>query len=334
MIQMLRFLAIVLSAASCPIAHGQVRMEGQFVAEKDCKVVQSIKTKANPGDVSVSAGLRYVLIGKNRDDATHYWIRVPNAVPAERWVAVDCGRVAELADAAPSVAQDRAQPRAQTSSGNFYLLALSWEPTFCEGLPGKAECRTMTAQRADAWQFSLHGLWPQPRQNVFCGVGREHVEADEEHHWGDLPRIAISPETSAALDIVMPGTRSLLDRHEWIKHGTCYPVNSAEAYFRDSVRLTLSVNDSAVGAFVKEHAGRNIQSSDLRTAFDAAFGVGAGQRVRVSCKQDGSRQLISEITIGLKGDISGGASLARLIAASSPTDPGCPSGILDPAGLQ
>ena len=40
------------------------------------------------------------------------------------------------------------------------------------------------------------------------------------------------------------------------------------------------------------------------------------------------------LTIGLKGDISGGTPVAQLIAASAPTDEGCPGGIVDPVGLQ
>jgi ribonuclease T2 len=314
-------------------AMAQVKMDGSFVAGKACPAVQSIKKGTNLGNVSVEQGTRYSLKGKNREQASHYWIVVPGANPHERWVSVDCGTV----DGAPVAAQPSA-PKQNTvpvvSSGPFYVLALSWEPAFCEGLPDKAECVSMTAERADTKQFSLHGLWPQPRRNVFCGVGQKDVAADDQHRWADLPEPEISPATMAALSAVMPGTQSMLERHEWIKHGTCYPEKSPDRYFSDEVRLTQAVNQSAVGDFARANAGKDIQSADLLAAFDKAFFAGAGSRVRVACKPDGGRQLITEITIGLKGDIPSGASLADLMKASAPTDAGCPHGVLDQAGLQ
>ena len=37
-------------------------------------------------------------------------------------------------------------------------------------------------------------------------------------------------------------------------------------------------------------------------------------------------------SIGLRGDVMGTGSIGELIAASSPTDPGCNGGIVDQAG--
>jgi ribonuclease T2 len=317
-------------------AMAQVKMSGDFVAAKSCPALQSIKKGTNPGDVSVAAGTHYAVKGKNRDQASHYWITVPGANPPERWVAADCGAVdGAVVVAAPAPANTKSKPPSpQTQGGPFYVLALSWEPAFCEGLPNKAECKSQTADRADAKQFSLHGLWPQPRRNVFCGVAQKDVDADDQHRWEDLPKPDLSAATKAALDAVMPGTASILERHEWIKHGTCYPVKSADRYFADAVKLTQGVNASAVGAFMAANVGKDMNSADLLAKFDEAFFVGAGSRVRVSCKPDGNRQLITEITIGLKGDIPAGTSLADLMKASAPTDPGCPHGVLDMVGLQ
>jgi ribonuclease T2 len=301
----------------------EVIMDGSFTASKSCPAFQSIRKQTNPGNATVVAGQSYDVKAKNNVSATHYRIEVPGAQPPERWVAVDCGRVGSVTAGKP-----------QQTPGPFYVLALSWEPAFCESLPDKQECKTQTATRADARQFSLHGLWPQPRRNVFCGVDKTLIEADDQHRWTDLPEPQMPPETKSALAGVMPGTQSLLERHEWIKHGTCYPATSAEQYFNDATRLTAAVNQSAVGEFIAANVGREIKSSELRATFDAAFFSGAGDRVRVACKPDGGRQLVTEITIGLKGDIPGGSALAELMGASTPTDPGCPGGILDPVGLQ
>ena len=54
------------------------------------------------------------------------------------------------------------------ANGNFdyYVLALSWQPAFCEGRPDKSECRTQTQNRFDANNFVLHGLWPNQRMTL------------------------------------------------------------------------------------------------------------------------------------------------------------------------
>lgn len=76
----------------------------------------------------------------------------------------------------------------------------------------------------------------------------------------------------------MPGTQSFLDRHEWIKHGTCYSGSDADAYFREAVSLIDEVNRSAVQALVAANVGQEITASAVRHAFDVAFGAGAGDR--------------------------------------------------------
>jgi ribonuclease T2 len=324
-------LALVFGFLWASMAKSQVALEGTFTASKSCPALASIRKNANPGDVSVETGTSYAVQGKNRENASHYWITIPGADPERRWVAVGCGQL-DGGNAEPTAtpskkpAEDKGK---KASRGDFYILALSWQPAFCEGKPDKPEC-----QRNDIdGGFSLHGLWPQPRRNVFCGVEQPLIAADEAGDWGKLPEPDLSSSTRQALDSVMPGTQSLLHRHEWIKHGTCYP-GDAEDYYRDSVRLTADINASAVGAFMRASVGDNIRSSDLRAKFDEAFGAGAGDRVRVSCKRDGGRELIVEITVGLRGEIAAGANAATLIRGSSPTDPGCPGGVVDPVGFQ
>src|SRR6476661_10417921 len=73
------------------------------------------------------------------------------------------------------------------------------------------------------------------------------------------------------------------------------------------------VNGSAVQALFAANIGREISLDEVRTAFDAAFGSGAGDRVRLSCKRDGSRRLITEVTIGLAAQPGDSNKLADLI---------------------
>ncbi len=315
----------------------QVKMDGQFVASKSCPALASIKKGTNLGVVSVETGKSYRLLGKNKDQASHYWIEVPAASPLQRWVALDCGAVDGASTSAATGGGGAAvntpdgtvkpKPKPQSPKGGvpFYAFAISWEPAFCSTMKGKAECRNETPASYEASHFSLHGLWPQPRRNVFCGVDPAIAALDDQHKWEQLPEPEMSAATKAALDKVMPGTQSVLERHEWIKHGTCYVGGSAEVFFKDQVRLINDVNSSPVQAFMQTNIGKTIQATDLRAAFDQAYGAGAGERVHVSCSKDG---LISELTIGLKGDISSGVGLKDLIAAAQPTDAGCDSGLV------
>ncbi len=310
-------------------ASAQVKLDGSFVALNDCPAVQSIKKGTNAGDVSIASGQNYALKGKNRVDASHYLIEVPGAVPLQRWVEVTCGRIEGEAG---RLNQDK-PIIAAAQEGPFYILALSWQPAFCEAHADKKECKFASADDYEAKNFALHGLWPQPRSNVLCNVSVADKTLDDNHRWEKLPAPELNAATRAALDKVMPGTQSFLERHEFIKHGTCYP-GSADQYFKDSVRLAETVNASSVQALISANVGKTIKTADLRAAFDETFGKGAGLRVRVACERDKNRLLVTEITIGLRGDIPGGAALDELMLASMPTEAGCPAGIIDPAGRQ
>lgn len=100
---------------------------------------------------------------------------------------------------------------AEPGDFDFYVLALSWSPTYCasEGA-NRSECRG--EQRRG---FVLHGLWPQ--------YERGYPE---------------SCPTDFALRVPDQLARSMLDimpsvglvGHQWRKHGTCTGLDQ-EAYF-------------------------------------------------------------------------------------------------------
>jgi ribonuclease T2 len=87
---------------------------------------------------------------------------------------------------------------------DFYVLALSWSPSYCRAAGSRAEPLQCRSTRPFA--FVVHGLWPQyesgfPRDCYPAGASR-------------LRRHVIT----SMLDL-MP-SRSLI-RHQWRKHGTC-----------------------------------------------------------------------------------------------------------------
>ena len=62
---------------------------------------------------------------------------------------------------APSSAAPLPAPSTTTapSEFGFYLLAMTWAPSFCCGEPAKQECAQLAGSFA-ATHLTLHGLWP------------------------------------------------------------------------------------------------------------------------------------------------------------------------------
>jgi len=82
---------------------------------------------------------------------------------------------------------------------DYYVLSLSWSPTFCASHPGDgAEC-------GHGRGFVAHGLWPQYEG----GGGPEHCAGGS----------VLDPQTIARTQSAMPDEH--LIRHEWVVHGTC-----------------------------------------------------------------------------------------------------------------
>ena len=131
----------------------------------------------------------------------------------------------------------------------------------------------------------------------------------------------------------MPGTQSGLERHEWIKHGTCSGADQI-GYYAAALALTDAVNASGLPELFTENMGNSLSISRIADAFDEAFGAGTGKRVTLECVSDGSRRLISGIRIALEGTIGANPDLGALANAASPQSGGCRGGVVDPVGLQ
>lgn len=327
------FVVVLGLAAPLDAAQAEVPLDGSFVAGQNCGAFQSIKKRSNP--VLLAAGQSYQIVAGNKEPASHFLVVIPGASPERRWAPVDCGTrsggapMGEGSAAAP-------KPGKQAPSGGQptqNVLAASWQPAFCETKPDKIECRTQSADRFDASNFTLHGLWPQPRRLAYCNVGKADIGNDKDGRWDQLPEVSLEPPTRAELEKVMPGTQSQLERHEWIKHGTCYS-QTPEEYFAESLALMRALNGSAVRELFASHVGQYLSFDDIRKAFDKSFGDGAGLRVRMQCARDNGKLIITELTIGLSGDITPETSLADLMVAATPTKTECPGGLVDAAGQQ
>ncbi|OWV90267.1 ribonuclease [Rhizobium sp. R635] len=215
-----------------------------------------------------------------------------------------------------------------------FILAASWQPAFCQTNQKKAECASQTGERPDATNFSLHGLWPMKQD--YCGVSDDQKSVDKDGDWNKLPAVTLASETQAALAKAMPGTQSGLDRHEWVKHGTCTKM-SAEDYFGVSMHLLTALNASAVRDLFAANIGKTVKAEAIKAAFDKSFGPGAGDRVKMSCRRAGNVRMISELTIGLSQDAGTAsaktAALGDLIQGAGKTSFGCNEGVVDAAGF-
>ncbi|MCB8836522.1 ribonuclease [Aurantimonas sp. VKM B-3413] len=346
----------VIAALPVGAAFAQSPLDGYVIARSACAATPSIRSAANDPSLPLEVERAYRLVGENKKDGTHYLIEVPGAKPEQRWIEKRCGERVAAVDAgsasggsdgeaiegansqlpedepASDVADSGNGAQAGAAHRNL-LLAISWEPAFCETHERKPECRSMTDTSFDARHFSLHGLWPQPRGTEYCGVPEDQKADDRRGRWDRLPAVALDPEVKTKLDKFMPGTQSRLERHEWTRHGTCYGADANE-YFRDSIAALEAIDASAVGALFAGALERPLSADKIRAAFDQAFGPGAGSRVKIACDRDGDRRLISELTIGLVGEITPEPDMKALIMAARPTSPGCTDGIVDAAGLQ
>lgn len=310
--------ALLLPAA----AQANLPLSGVFQATKTCPALHSIKKNTNPGKLFVQPGQQYPVNAQNRAAATHYLIRIGDQ---QRWVSLDCGSLADGGTDTPAVAPTTRS--AGVPSGDF-LLAVSWQPAFCQTHQSKKECQTQTADRYDATHPALHGLWPQPKNRAYCNVSTTHKAIDRRGAWHLLPKLEISSALRRELNIIMPGAASDLQRHEWYKHGSCY--GSPEVYYRDSVALMKQLNASAVQSLFASHIGKRLTAKQIRAAFDQSFGAGSGSKVNVRC----SGKLIGEIWVNLRGTITAGTSLASLLKqAPEVRKVSCAEGVVDPAGF-
>ncbi|WIY51809.1 ribonuclease [Devosia sp. YIM 151766] len=323
-----RLLGLALALLAHP-ASAEVPLTGTFTAAQACPAYQSISRRTNPGNISIGPGQTYDLLAANRLPATHLRIHVPSARPAQRWVAVACGTSPALAANGP-----QAEPAAMPAyRGTQYVLAVNWQPAFCELNSRVRECRDQRPDAFEATNFTLHGLWPQPRGNEYCNISERQRWASRDGRWRDLPALDLTMAQRRELDRVMPGSLSGLDRHEWVKHGSCYGGDQRQ-YYADSLALMRALNASEVTELFAANIGKRLTLAEIRAAFDAAFGAGAGERVAMDCAADGNRTLITELRINLTGPITGPDAFAELIGAADPAAIDCRSGQVDAVGFR
>ncbi|MFC7053891.1 ribonuclease T2 [Hansschlegelia quercus] len=172
-----------------------------------------------------------------------------------------------------------AGPAQATGDFDFYVLALSWSPSYCERSGDRADPEQCGVHGPRG--FVLHGLWPQYERGFpkNCRTtGRQPTRAQVE----------------GVLDL-WPGPG--LVRHEWRTHGTCSGLDPV-SYF--------ALAREAVGKVVTppslERVSEDVESSpvEVERAFIAANPRLKPSMIAVQC--DGGA--MSEVRICMSKDLA------------------------------
>ncbi len=178
----------------------------------------------------------------------------------------------------PAQAQDRRQNR--PGEFDFYVLALSWSPSYCEAQAERGrEAREQCGARP--FSFVVHGLWPQYDRGFPEYCQREAQRLDR-------------GIVSSMLDI-MPAPGLIF--HTWRKHGTCSGAEP-RAYFEGvrKARATVKIPEE----YLQLSSPLTVTPGEVESAFIKANpGLPEGA-VAVTC--GGNR--LSEVRICMGKDFS------------------------------
>lgn len=162
---------------------------------------------------------------------------------------------------------------------DFYVLALSWSPGFCELEGDRDRSRRQCADGADLG-FVVHGLWPQNERGYPSDCGPA----------GRTPsRIALRQAES-----LFPSES--LARYQWRKHGTC-SGSSPSDYFADVRRAREKV--VIPPPLQNSERDQTWTAVDLERAFAAANPGLRSDMMSVACK----RGVLQEVRICLSKDL-------------------------------
>lgn len=213
-----------------------------------------------------------------------------------------------------------------------YVFSLSWQPAFCDTKPDKQECLSQAADRYDAKNFVLHGLWPNKNIDKhhtygYCGVKNTTRKLDKASTWCKMPTPDLSDETKKNLAIYMPGYASCLERHEWYKHGTCSGL-AADDYFITAYNFVEQIADTNFGRYISANVGNTVDSDDLLAEFVKDFGESNRDSMILHCESNQGTAMLMEVRMYLVNPLPKGAGLKEmLVHPDSPEKGDCPQKI-------
>jgi ribonuclease T2 len=189
-------------------------------------------------------------------------------------------RETTLSNLPPAVGSGAANAALPAGAGfDFYVLSLSWSPSYCAAEGEDASRQQCEAERP--YGFIVHGLWPQYERGY---------PADCPTDWPDVPQ-----ETLRSLYDLVPSAG--LIRHQWRKHGSCSGL-SQEDYFgalraaRERVAIP--------GAYANPATPRELDPDAVETSFLADNAGLPADGIAVTC----DRRYLREVRICLTRDLA------------------------------
>jgi ribonuclease T2 len=174
-----------------------------------------------------------------------------------------------------------AQDKRQNAPGefDFYVLSLSWSPSFCEDAAERGG-RSQIQCAGRPYSFVVHGLWPQ-YENGF-----------PEYCKRPAPRLNRSI-VSSMLDL-MPAPGLIFN--EWDKHGTCSGLTDRN-YFETirKARAVVKIPEE----YIDLAQARSVAPAEIEEAFIKANPGLSSAAVSVTC----NRTRLSEVRICLSKDL-------------------------------
>src|ERR1700704_3078352 len=183
----------------------------------------------------------------------------------------------------PAAGTASAQDRRQNTPGefDFYVLSLSWSPSFCEEASERGTSGRSQVQCGERpFSFVVHGLWPQYERGF------------PDYCQRPAPRLDRNIMTSM-LDL-MPAPGLIFS--EWDKHGTCSGL-TPRAFFETIRKARAAVKIPA--DFLELSAPKTIAPAEVEAAFIKANPGLSNSAVAIICDQ----RRLSEGRICLSKDL-------------------------------
>lgn len=157
--------------------------------------------------------------------------------------------------------RDKTHPKGAVGEYDYFVMALSWSPTYCQTHPDEDEqCGHK------GYGFILHGLWPQYEG----GGGPERCVSDDEP----------DRRTIAQTLAFMPSRR--LINHEWRAHGACTGLDP-KAYFDLADHAFAKIHVPALLSAPREPL--QMTSDNLRSALRAENPALGDDMLSLHCSQ-------------------------------------------------
>ena len=114
------------------------KVSGVFTAQQACPAYVSKNKSTNPDNKQILAGSQYDIIEVIKPgQPSWYRVVLPNADPKERWVSAECGQ-AQITGGGTGGGGNSGGSCNTAGQADSYVLALTWQPAFCETKPDKA----------------------------------------------------------------------------------------------------------------------------------------------------------------------------------------------------